>query len=405
MTYVSDRKSGPGANSTGPIFIVALAQLFGTSLWFSANSAADDLMRTWNATSTDIGILTGAVQLGFILGTLFMSLSGLADRFAANRIFAACAVLGALLNGAFAWLAQDVTGGALIRFFVGVSLAGIYPLGMKLIVSWDPQRAGTSLALLVGMLTLGTALPHAMRAVGGGWDWQYIISASSVLALLAAVLVFLLGDGPHLAGSRTRTAFRMSNALSALKSNDFRSASLGYLGHMWELYAFWTIVPMLVLQTGLGSSVVLSSAGLSFFIIASGTMGCLVGGAISRRYGSSRVAAAALAISGLCCLLFPWIARVAGQEMLFAFMLLWGAAVVADSPQFSAVVSRSCPPQALGSALALQNSAGFAITVVSIAATTTLIDRLGNNVAWVLLPGPILGLVGLFPLLRKRDIR
>lgn len=401
MTYVAERNGGPATAARGPVGVVALAQLLGTSLWFSANGAADDLARSWHATSTDIGWLTGAVQLGFILGTLFLSLSGLADRFAASRIFAACAVAGALLNGAFAWLARDVTSGAALRCLVGISLAGIYPLGMKLIVSWNPQRAGASLALLVGMLTLGTALPHALRALGVGWPWQYVVGTSSLLALVAAAMVFLLGDGPHLAAGRSKPAFRMANALAALRSADFRSASLGYLGHMWELYAFWTLVPLLVLRTGLASGGPLPVAGMSFFIVAAGTVGCLAGGVLSRRWGSPATAAVALAVSGLCCLCFPWIARSAGQAPLLAFMLLWGATVVADSPQFSAMASASCPPQAVGSALALLNSAGFAVTVVAIAAATSLADALDLRVSWLLLPGPVLGLIGMSPLLRK----
>lgn len=402
MVQVSNLENGPSTRVAGPIFIVALAQLFGTSLWFSANSAADDLMRSWNASIADIGLLTGAVQLGFILGTLFLALSGLADRFAASKIFAICATLGALLNGAFAWLATSIVSGGALRFLVGIVLAGIYPLGMKLIVSWNPQRAGTSLALLVGMLTLGTALPHALRAIGGEWAWQYVISASSMLALVAAVMIFFLGDGPFLSTSRSKGGFRVSNALSALRSREFRLASLGYFGHMWELYAFWTMVPMLVSQTDLVQSWPPKNAGVSFLIIASGALGCVVGGAVSRRYGSAKVAAFALSVSGLCCLSFPWIAQVGGQGLLLAFMLIWGASVVADSPQFSAIASKSCPPQAVGSALALQNSAGFAMTVAAIAATTSLIDVLGHRVTWILMPGPILGIVGMMPLLAQK---
>ena len=404
MPPTETRAKGLETNAVGPILVVALAQLLGTSLWFSANSAADDLLQAWGATAADIGLLTGAVQLGFILGTLTLALSGIADRFSASRIFVCSAILGAVFNASFALLSKGVLSGVALRFMVGICLAGIYPLGMKLIVSWDPQRASASLALLVGMLTLGTALPHALRSIGIGVPWQYVIFASSALATIAAALIFVLGDGPHLPVALPRQALKKPTVLTAFRIPAFRAASLGYFGHMWELYAFWTLVPMLVVLTQLDKRIAWGGgvSAISFAVIAAGTAGCLLGGALSRRFGSARVAAAALALSGLCCLFFPWVSTNASPVALLAFLLIWGAAVVADSPQFSAIASSSCPPQAVGSALAMQNSAGFAITVVSIAAVTMLFDRLGPSVSWVLLLGPLLGLIGLYPLLSRR---
>lgn len=384
-----------------PVAWIVAAQLFGTSLWFSANSAGDELVHAWGIGVADIGTLTNAVQFGFILGTLGFSLSGLADRFAASRIFAVCALLGAIFNAAFALFADGMTSGVPLRFAVGVCLAGVYPLGMKLIVSWVPHSAGAALAYLVGMLTLGTALPHGVRLMGAGAPWQSTILVSSALALVAAAIIWRLGDGPHLKRSARSAPLRLGRVLEAFKVPAFRASAWGYFGHSWEIYALWTLAPTLVVLSGLAAPATPAQSGLAFAIIGIGTLGCFAGGWWSKRFGSARVAAAALAISALCCALYPasggW-----SDAAKITLLLLWGASVVADSAQFSALSARACANEIVGSALALQNSIGFAITMISIQLSTVWVGEIGVRVGWLLLPGPLLGLVGLYPLWRMR---
>ncbi len=385
----------------GKLAVIVVAQLFGTSLWFSANAAFDDLARAWSLTGSDLGALTIAVQAGFIAGTFLFAFSALADRYAASRVFALCALIGAAANAAFAYVARDLHQAIAFRFVTGLALAGVYPLGMKLVVSWEPHRASEALAWLVGMLTLGTALPHAIHAMGGGLSWQTVAMASSALALLAAAAIFALGDGPHLPRAGRRAGLRWGTVLGVARIPEFRASALGYFGHMWELYAFWTITPFLVglaLQRG-SPPAPAAVAAWSFAVIGAGGLGCVVGGFFSRRHGSARVAAIALAGSAASGIAFATMGG--GTALAMGVLLAWGVTVVADSPQFSALSARACPPELVGSALAIQNSIGFAITIVSIDLATHRIGAWGAWIAWLLVPGPVLGLVALAPLLRK----
>lgn len=393
--------SSPPSSAKYAIALIVVAEFLGTTLWFSSNAAAFELQALLALSARDIGWLTNAVQAGFIAGTLAMALSGLADRFAASRIVFACCVLGAIANAAFLLVWQSYAAALVLRFIVGLALAGIYPLGMKLVIGWTKGAAGGTLALLVGMLTLGTALPHGIRGLGAGVPWQAAMLVASGLALLGGLLVLRLGDGPHLARPAVARRLSPGAVLSAFRIADFRSAAFGYFGHMWELYAFWTLAPFLILLAAPGLAPAEVSR-LSFAVIGAGTLGCILGGVVSVRWGSARVAALALATSGALCVVYPFLSEAAGPGLLLVLLVVWGVAVVADSPQFSALSGRACPPEAVGSALAIQNAIGFAITLAAIALATHRLPAMGASVVWLLAPGPVLGLIGLWRLVRRK---
>ena len=377
--------------------IIVAAQFMGTSLWFTPNAVMPGLMAAWSASTEEIGALTSAVQLGFILGTLLFALSGLADRWRASRIFLVSALAGALANGLFV-LSTGPEAGLVWRFATGLCLAGIYPVGMKLVASWAPDRKGLALGWLVGMLTLGTAFPHLMRALSPGWGWQPVVLASSGLAVVAGLLIAWLGDGPGLPATGH---FDWGGVLRAFREPRFRAAAFGYFGHMWELYALWALAPLLVTHAlGQATADPALVPGATFAFIAAGTVGCVLGGMLSRRIGSARVAFMALAVSGLMCLFWPWLDALPSW-LSMALLLVWGMAVVADSPQFSALAAEAAPGTSVGSSLAIMNSVGFLLTVFAIQLTAGFWSDLGNGVTWLLVIGPILGLMALFPLCRK----
>ncbi|MEO6268791.1 MAG: MFS transporter [Lautropia sp.] len=368
---------------------IALAQLGGTSLWFAANAIDADLQRDWSLTASVAGAVTSAVQGGFLAGTLLYSLLMIADRFSPRKVYLVSSLLAAVVNAAVLLLPAALWSMTGTRFAVGFFLAGIYPVGMKIASGWYREGLGGALGFLVGALVLGTALPHALRGWATDWPWHGVILVLSSLAGAGGVLMWLLvPDGPYLARAGPVTL----RALTVIwRDRRVQASVFGYFGHMWELYGVLMLVPLIFaryLQSGSSSMV----SWLSFAAIGAGAIGCAAGGLLAARAGSAKVAAVQLLVSGLCCLLSPWLLS-APLWLFIAWMMVWGTTVSGDSPQFSALTARNCPPEVVGSVLTLVNCIGFGISIVSIQLVALAIRFYPFE--WVLpwlAIGPVIGL-------------
>jgi DHA1 family inner membrane transport protein len=380
--------------------LIVLSQFAGTSLWFAVNAVMPDLQQAWGLPATAVGTLTSAVQLGFVAGTLVFALLMVADRFSPSRVFMVCALLGALANAATVWVNGSLGTLLALRFAVGFLLAGIYPVGMKIAASWYRQGLGAAMGVLIGALVLGTALPHGLRAlVGEGGNsllpsWQSVVLGVSLLAALGGLATgIFVPDSPWLQrGARiTPAALRL-----IWQDRKLRASVFGYFGHMWELYTFFVLVPLIVGLRFMGSA----QSAASFFIIGAGFIGCVGGGLLVRHWGSARVAQWQLSTSGTCCLLAP-LMLLAPDALFLAWLLLWGLTVSGDSPQFSTLTAQNAPPAVVGSVLTFVNCLGFAISVLSI---ELFVAALPHVPLAVLLPllglGPAVGLWMFRPLSR-----
>jgi MFS family permease len=377
--------------------LIIFSQFTGSSLWFAGNAVIGDLQLDWGLGDQSLAYITSAVQLGFICGTLLFALLLVADRFSPRKVFFCCSLAGAIANVALLAITPGLAALLILRFTTGFFLAGIYPVGMKIAAGWYRQGLGRALGYLVGALVVGTAFPHLIRSSGAELPWQQVIIGVSILATSGGIAMLLaVPDGPQLSSG---SAFDPRVLGLIFRSRRFRASAFGYFGHMWELYTLWAFIPLWLLAYATSHDVSLNIPLWSFLVIAAGFLGCAGGGLISNRLGSSPVAAVQLAVSGLCCLLAPFMFNT-GPVPLLAFLLLWGVTVVGDSPQFSALNADNAPREYVGSALTIVNSIGFLITVFSIQLASSLLPLIGvQHLFWLLIPGPLLGLLAMRPLL------
>jgi len=383
--------------------IIVFSQFAGTSLWFAGNAIIGDLRLAMNVGINDTGIVTSAIQLGFITGTLVFALLAISDKYSPRKLFLICSILGSISNLLIYSIAFDLFSLLVLRFITGFFLTGIYPIGMKIAAGWYKKGLGNAIGLLVGALALGTAFPHLIKSFGGSLPWEQVIFIISGFSLAGGLVMFLLvPDGPYISSG---AKFNPKAIITIFKNKELRSSALGYFGHMWELYTYYALIPLILIYYLKLNHAELNIPFWSFIIISLGSIGCIVGGIISKRTGSAKVAFVQLALSGFCCLISPIMFNTSTPFFLI-FLIFWGIVVMGDSPQYSAIVALSAPKGLVGSGLTLVNSIGFAITILSLWVVYQFLDIVEISYALMILAvGPILGLVSMKKLLKDKSLK
>ena len=377
------------------LVVLALCEVAAMSLWFSASAVVPVLTRDYGLTGFAQALFTSAVQAGYVAGSLGSAFLGLADRLDPRRFFMAAALIAASANALILVVPPDSLWVILFRFVTGLCMAGVYPVGMKMVASWARGDMGLLVGLLVGALTLGSAMPHLFDALGG-LDWRLTLILASLSAVTAAFAVNLVGLGPlQVAAPR----FRPGMVFHAWRDKALRLANFGYFGHMWELYAMWAWIG-LFLQASfafhLGEGEAAYWARLATFaVIGSGAVSCLAGGLFADRLGRTTLTMLAMSISGLCAAVIGF-AFGAAPWLVFAIAFIWGLSVIADSAQFSASIAELSPRDLVGTMLTLQTAVGFTLTLITIHLMPHFVETLSWRFAFLpLAVGPALGVLAM----------
>ena len=373
------------------------------TLWFSASAVGPELATAWGLTPAEQAWLTNAVQLGFVAGALLSATLTLADAVRPERLFATSAAVGALATAAIATVVSSGLPAICLRFLTGVALAGVYPTGMKMMAGWFREGRGAALGVLVGALTVGSAMPHLLRAVGGVGRPRIVLLAAAGLAGLAALLVLGFENGPHVAPS---APFDPAAIRRIVRDRPTVLADVGYFGHMWELYAVWTWLPAYLAASfeasgTTGSAAATRASLITFGAIAVGGVGAWTFGWAADRWGRTTLTSVSMIASGVACV-GAGVAFGAATPLVAAFALVWGFVIVADSAQFSTAVSELADDSYVGSALTLQTAVGFLLTVGSIQLVPVLVEWLGWQ--WAFAPLAVGPLVGTLAMLRLRGL-
>ena len=376
--------------------------VLGMTPWFSATVAAPGMRAEWNTTPSVSAWLTIAVQLGFVLGTFVSAVLLLSDRFSARRLASASSCLVTIATAALAWRHTGPATAIALCGLTGAALAGVYPPGIKIAAGWWRSGRGTAIGILVGALTIGSAMPNLLRALSATERWRTVILAAAACALVSASLFGLaVRDGPFQAASAPFNP----RALSTVVRNRWVAlATAGYLGHMWELYAMWSSIgafwAFVMAPRALAPAL---APVFAFITIASGAIGCVVAGVAADRVGRPIVTIVAMAISATCALAIGFL-TTAPLVVVTVVAVVWGISIVADSAQFSAAITELAPSQYVGTAITLQTCLGFLLTIITIRLVPVWVHLWGWELAYVPLAiGPVAGILAMWPLWRARS--